>query len=60
MEEQLAAQMEEEAKRNAWAEPDITSDISLSDNAAASVNGSESPEHIVHKRERYATKLANF
>lgn len=52
-EEQLAVQMEEEARRNAWTEPEVTSQISLSNvNITASVNGSASPEASVLRRER--------
>lgn len=52
-EEQLAAQMEEEARRNAWTEPEVTSQVSLSNvNITASVNGSASPEASILRRER--------
>lgn len=51
-EEQLAAQMEEEARRNAWAEPQVTSEVSLSNVNITSVNGSASPEASIIRRER--------
>ena len=50
-EEQLTAQMEEEAKRNAWAEPEVTSEVSLSN---VNINDSAaSPETSIHRRERW-------
>ena len=51
-EEQLVAQMEEDARRSAWAEPGVTSETSLSNVNITSVNGSASPEASVLKRER--------
>lgn len=51
-EDQLAAQMEEETRRNAWAEPEVTSQVSLSNANVTSANGSASPEASVIRRER--------
>ena len=45
-EEELVILKEEEAKRSAWAEPDISSQVSLS-------NGTVSSEHNVLQKERY-------
>ena len=50
-EEELAALIEEEAKRNAWAEPDVSSQVSSS-NIATSVNEAISSEHNMLRRER--------
>ena len=54
-EEELATQLEEETKRNAWAEADVSSEVSLSDTvipAGASTNGSSSTDNDTLRRGR--------